>query len=150
MSKVLKEEVRCRRDYFWVGFVAWDEHRIVRQEKSGFMLEISSHIDEIAETPQFGVINYSEDASFACGCFDRGCARALLPSSSARSRVSLESQNVQRSRWAVHIPLPNSTLGSRRPAVAASFTRSVVSICWLLTTSWLFCIVTAILLEKGF
>lgn len=29
-------------------------------------------------------------------------------------------------------------------AVAASFTRSVLSICWLLTTAWLFCTVTFI------
>lgn len=57
MSKVLKEEVRCRRDYLWVGFAARDEHRILLREKS-FMLELSSHIDETTKTSQFGMTNY--------------------------------------------------------------------------------------------
>lgn len=141
MSKVLKEEVRCRRDYLWVWFAARDERRKVIQEKSAFIFEPSSHIDDTTETSQFGMTNYSDASYCSCGCL---CACALLPSSAVRSRVSLENQNVQRSGWAVHIPLPNSTLGSRRPAVAASFTRCVLAVRWLLPTSWLFCTVTFI------
>jgi len=38
MSKVLKEEVRCRRDYLWVGFTAWDECRKVTTREVGFYL----------------------------------------------------------------------------------------------------------------
>lgn len=108
MSKVVKEEVPI----FGLGFATQDRMprqtiiRLLRLEFQTYWMFIIKRMDFRSFLRKLSAI-----------CSD-AIEAAIVPSS-ILLWPSLENQ---RAGWAVHIPVLNSTLGSRRPAVEASFT----------------------------